>query len=32
MRYVEINDPKNMQSDARKTHIPSFRESTPMLV
>ena len=27
-----INDPKNMQSEARKTHMPTLRESTPMLV
>src|SRR5215471_3055481 len=30
-RYVPIRDPKNMQSDPRKIHMPSFRWSSPVV-
>src|SRR5215471_13189469 len=29
-RYVPMRDPKNMQSDPRKIHMPTFRWSSPV--
>ena len=30
--YVAISEPKNMQSEARNSHIPTLRLSMPVLV